>query len=74
MSKKQRFRDIFGREIESVCEERTAIPGYRKALTDTLYEIIDKEKMRLEYDQGSGGIQQEIKDALYRLGDFIGKE
>lgn len=67
----QRFREIFSKEIESVCEERINIPGYRTALKDSLFKLLNKEKMRLDHDRSSAGINSEVRDIVNALAEFI---
>ena len=75
MKKKRqaKFKDIFIREINHLCEERTDIPGYRKALTDSLLSIVGAEQSRLDKDASSVGIYEDVKQQVDKLGDFIGR-
>ena len=67
-----KFKEIFGREIDSICLDRTDIPGYRKALTDSLKSIVRAEQSRLDKDASTVGIYDDIKAQVTKLGDFIG--
>jgi len=71
--RKQRFREIIGEEIAQVCEERSNIQGYRKEIMKAVTEVIDKERMRLEYEYNAGSIISEIRDVVYNLGNYIGE-
>lgn len=67
-----KFREIFSREIDQLCLERTDIPGYRKALTDALRSVVSAEQQRLDKDASAVGIYEEVKDQVSKLGVFIG--
>jgi hypothetical protein len=72
MSKRrQRFREIFSEEVTKIASERMMIPGYRAALSDSLFKMLDREKMRIDHDANAGGIQSEIKEIVTALGKFI---
>tara|TARA_A100001015_G_C15035940_1_gene736216 strand:+ start:1864 stop:2094 length:231 start_codon:yes stop_codon:yes gene_type:complete len=67
-----KFKEIFVHEINNLCLDRTDIPGYRKALTDSLLAIVRAEQSRLDKDASSVGIYDDIKQQVEKLGDFIG--
>lgn len=67
-----KFKEIFVREIDSLCLDRMDIPGYRKALTDSLVSIVRAEQSRLDKDASAVGIYDDIKEQVTKLGDFIG--
>ena len=67
-----KFREIFSREIDQLCLDRTDIPGYRKALTDALLSVVRAEQQRLDKDASAVGIYEEVKDQVSKLGVFIG--
>ena len=67
-----KFREIFTREIDQLCLERTDIPGYRKALQDALLSVVRAEQLRLDKDASAVGIHEEVKEQVTKLGDFIG--
>ena len=66
-----KFKEIFVREINNLCLDRTDIPGYRKALTESLSAIVRAEQSRLDRDASSVGIYDDIKQQVEKLGDFM---
>ena len=68
-----KFKEIFVREINDLCVDRTDIPGYRKALTESLLSVVRAEQSRLDRDASAVGIFDDIKQQVELLGDFIGK-
>ena len=70
-NRRQRFKEIFSEEVSKISTERIAIPGYRSALSEALFKVLDREKMRIDHDANAGGIQSEIKEIVTKLGKFI---
>jgi hypothetical protein len=70
-NRKQRFKEIFSDEVSKIAAERITIPGYRSALSNSLFKMLDREKMRIDHDANAGGIQSEIKEIVTTLGKFI---
>ena len=66
-----KFREIFTREIDQLCLERTDIPG-EESFQDALLSVVRAEQLRLDKDASAVGIHEEVKEQVNKLGDFIG--
>ncbi len=68
--RRERFLVLLDKELAALSAKNN-IPGYRKRVESTLKGLIQKEKLRLELDAGSGPILSDIRAEIDSLSSFL---